>query len=144
LKWQLPSFAVIGALSTVAYLFLYLLLRQTCPAWLANAVSLFACALANTAANRRFTFGITGTQDALRHQLEGLIAFAIGLVLSETALGTVHASVRQPSHLVELATLIGANALSTVVRFLLMRVWIFHPNRSTHRTPAAARSSPPR
>jgi putative flippase GtrA len=133
LRRQLSGFIAVGILSTLAYLVLYLLLRQITPAWLANAVSLFLCAIANTAANRRFTFGITGTKDALRHQLEGLIAFLIGLVVSEAALGIVHSTVRDSGHLVDLATLVGANALSTVVRFVLMRVWIFHPRRGTHR-----------
>ncbi|WP_037573602.1 bifunctional glycosyltransferase family 2/GtrA family protein [Phaeacidiphilus oryzae] len=136
LRRQLPAFVAVGVLSTLAYLVLYLLLRQISPAWLANAVSLFLCAIANTAANRRFTFGITGTKDALRHQLEGLIAFLIGLVVSEAALAVVHASVHRPGRLVDLGTLFGANALSTVVRFLLMRVWIFHPRRSAQRAGA--------
>ncbi|MFC1413851.1 glycosyltransferase [Streptacidiphilus sp. N1-12] len=133
MKWQLSSFAVIGVVSTLAYLALYLILRQLSPAVLANGIALFATAIANTAANRRFTFGVTGTRDALKHQVEGGIAFLIGLVLSTATLALVRVAAPAASHLVELAALVGANALSTVVRFLLLRVWVFHPGRHSGR-----------
>jgi putative flippase GtrA len=140
MRWQLSSFAVIGVISTVAYLALYLILRQLAPAVLANAVALFATAIANTAANRRFTFGVTGTADALKHQVEGGIAFIIGLVLSTATLAVVRVAAPGASHVVELAALVGANALSTVVRFLLMRVWVFNPKRQARRRHAASSS----
>ena len=140
MRWQLSSFAVIGAISTLAYLALYLILRQLAPAVLANAVALFATAIANTAANRRFTFGVTGTADALKHQVEGGIAFIIGLVLSTATLAVVRVAAPGASHVVELAALVGANALSTVVRFLLMRVWVFNPKRQARRRHAAPSS----
>ncbi|MFC1415260.1 glycosyltransferase [Streptacidiphilus cavernicola] len=129
LRWQLSSFAVIGVLSTAAYLALYLILRQLTPAVMANAVALFATAVANTAANRRFTFGVAGSRDALRHQVEGGVAFLIGLVLSTATLALVHAADPGASHLAELGALVGANALATVARFVLMRSWVFRPGR---------------
>ena len=129
MRRQLSSFAVIGVASTLAYLALYLILRQAGPAVLANAVALLITAIANTAANRRFTFGVTGSRDALKHQVEGGIAFLIGLVLSTVTLAVTDAVAPGASHLVELGALVGANALSTVVRFLLMRVWVFNPGR---------------
>jgi putative flippase GtrA len=66
MRRQLPSFAVIGVASTLAYLALYLVLRQLAPAVVANALALFATAIANTAANRRFTFGVTGSSTRSR------------------------------------------------------------------------------
>src|SRR5689334_724761 len=51
---QAAVFAAVGAVSTAAYLVLYLLLRSAAPAQLANVISLLATAVANTAANRRF------------------------------------------------------------------------------------------
>ncbi|MBF9071596.1 bifunctional glycosyltransferase family 2/GtrA family protein [Streptacidiphilus fuscans] len=133
MRWQLSSFAVIGVLSTLAYLVLYLLLRQAAPAELANAVALFVTAIANTAANRRFTFGVTGSRDGLRHQVEGGIAFLIGLVLSTLALALAGAVSPHASHLVELVWLVAANGLSTVVRFVLLRAWVFHPRRAARQ-----------
>src|SRR5437899_10051704 len=48
-----------------------------------------------TAANRRFTFGVTGSRNALRDQVGGLVAFAIGLVLSSGTLAAVHGGVHR-------------------------------------------------
>ena len=129
MRRQLSSFAVIGVASTLAYLALYLVLRQAGPAVVANALALLVTAIANTAANRRFTFGVTGSRDALRHQVEGGIAFLIGLLLSTVTLAVTKIVDPGASHLAELGALVGANALSTVVRFLLMRVWVFNPKR---------------
>lgn len=129
LGWQAVSFAVIGGLCTLAYVLLYLLLRQAVPALLANALALGVTAVFNTAANRRFTFGVTGRQDALRHQLEGGMAFLVGLALTSGAVGALHWLRPGSGHGVELGVLVAANALATLVRFVLLRVWVFNPRR---------------
>ena len=59
--------ALVGAASTIAYLLLFLGLRPLLPALLANAVALGLSAVANTAANRRFTFGRRGADGLLLH-----------------------------------------------------------------------------
>lgn len=130
LGWQLASFAVVGTLSTLAFMLLFLATRQLAPAFWANAFALAVTAVANTAANRRFTFGVTGARDALKHQIEGGIAFLIGLALSSGAIALLPSDASHPT---ELATLVGANALATLIRFLLLRVWVFNPRRSQRR-----------
>ena len=80
-----------GIASTIAYVLLYLLLRGVMSAQAANAASLLVTAVANTAANRRLTFGISGRLHAARHQVKGLIAFGIGLVLTSGALAALPA-----------------------------------------------------
>ncbi|MEU7897696.1 bifunctional glycosyltransferase family 2/GtrA family protein [Nonomuraea sp. NPDC049152] len=127
---QLSSFAVIGVVSTVSYLSLYSLLRLLVPALVANAVALFTTAVANTAANRRFTFGVKGSTGALRHQVEGLVAFFVGLALTTGGLAMVPEGA---PHWAELMAVIVANALATLVRFLLLRVWVFNPKRRNGR-----------
>ncbi|MBT2230515.1 bifunctional glycosyltransferase family 2/GtrA family protein [Nonomuraea sp. NEAU-A123] len=125
---QLPKFAVVGVVSTLAYLLLFSGLRQVIPVLMANAIALLVTAVANTAANRRFTFGVTGSAGAMRQQFEGLIAFLVGLVLTTGSLALLPATV---SHGVELVAVVVANALATLVRFLLLRVWVFNPSRRT-------------
>jgi putative flippase GtrA len=125
---QLPKFAVVGVVSTLAYLLLFSGLRQVIPVLVANAIALLVTAVANTAANRRFTFGVTGSAGAMRQQFEGLIAFLVGLVLTTGGLALLPATV---SHGVELVAVVVANALATLVRFLLLRVWVFNPSRRT-------------
>ncbi|GAA3466726.1 bifunctional glycosyltransferase family 2/GtrA family protein [Nonomuraea roseola] len=127
---QLPSFVVIGIVSTLSYLLLYSLLRLVAPAYAANAVALFVTAVANTAANRRFTFGVKGSAGAIRHQVEGLIAFLVGLALTTGGLALLPSGA---PHWVELVAVIVANGLATLVRFLLLRVWVFNPDRRSSR-----------
>ena len=130
MRRQLPSFVLIGIASTLAYLVLYAILRGSMPTYLANTVALGVTAIANTAANRRFTFGVRGPANALRHQVEGGVAFLIGLALTNGALLVVSAAADHPSPTVELLTLVGANAAATLVRFLLLRAWVFNPRRT--------------
>lgn len=123
---QLPRFAIVGVISTLSYLLLYTLLRGVMPSFAVNAVALLTTAVANTAANRRFTFGVTGSTGALRQQVEGLIAFFVGLALTTGGLALVPSGA---PHGVELFAVVVANALATLVRFLLLRVWVFNPKR---------------
>jgi putative flippase GtrA len=122
---QLASFISIGVLSTVAYVVLYLLLRAVLPALAANAVSLLVTAVANTAANRRVTFGIRGRRNAAGHQVKGLIAFAAGLALTSGALAGLHAISASPGLAWEVIVLVAANLAATILRFLLYRSWVF-------------------
>ena len=79
---QLVGFCVVGVLSTLFYLALYSLFRLGAGAQFANAAALLVSAVANTAANRRLTFGVRGRDRAVRHQAQGLVVFAIGLFTS--------------------------------------------------------------
>ena len=130
LPLQIASFAVVGIASTIAYVLLYLLFRNAMSAQAANVLSLLVTAVANTAANRRLTFGISGRLHAARHQVKGLIAFGIGLVLTSGALAALPA---HTSRGLEVSVLVAANLVATVIRFVLYRTWVFgksRPNKS--------------
>ena len=86
LAWQVPRFAAIGVLSTLAYIVVFLALRGFMGAQAANALSLLLTAVVNTAANRRLTFGVRGRAGAAAHHFRGLIAFGVCLVLTSGAL----------------------------------------------------------
>ncbi|MGW9205807.1 glycosyltransferase [Embleya sp. NPDC055664] len=137
MRAQLPRFAAIGVLSTLAHLLLYVLFRDGLGVLAANALALTVTTIANTAANRRFTFGVRGRAGAWRHQAQGGLAFVVGLGLSSAVLAGLHAAVADPSRRVELAVLVGAGVVATVVRFLLLRVWVFR------RSPGATVSDSP-
>jgi putative flippase GtrA len=125
---QLASFAVVGVVSTLAYLVLFSLLRTGMGAQGANFLALGVTAVANTAANRRFTFGVRGRDRVARHQFEGLLVFALGLALTSGSLAALH-TLTAPGRGLELAVLVAANLAATVLRFLLLRGWVFHPGR---------------
>jgi glycosyltransferase involved in cell wall biosynthesis len=129
LPGQVLRFLGIGVVSLLAYVVLYLLLRTVLSAQAANAVSLFVTAVANTAGNRRITFGIRGRAHAIRHQLEGLIAFGVGLAVTSAALAASHAGAPELSRTDEITVLIGANLLASMVRFALYRSWVFRPRQ---------------
>jgi putative flippase GtrA len=122
---RLARFAAVGAASTIAYVLLYLAMRGTLGAQAANAVSLLATAVANTAVNRRFTFGISGRQHAVRHQWRGLVAFGAGLLLTSGALAVLHALSARPGRAAEVAVLLTATLVATAVRFVLYQSWVF-------------------
>jgi glycosyltransferase involved in cell wall biosynthesis len=130
MRSQVPSFALIGVVSTVAQLVLYALLRPFMPVVPANVVSYFLAAIANTAANRRFTFGVVGRRRAVRHQLEGGVAFLVGLAVSTGGLAAVHALWPYAPRLTELAVLLALNLFAAALRFVLLRAWVFHPRRT--------------
>jgi putative flippase GtrA len=131
---QLVRFAAIGAVSTVAYVVLYALLRGAVGPFAANLGALVVTAVANTAANRRLTFGVRGSTGAAVHHLQGLIVFGLGLALTTGALAALAAWAPGASQGVELLVLVIANGLATVLRFVAFRSWIFR----RHRTPETA------
>jgi putative flippase GtrA len=140
---QLAVFAVIGGLSTLAYLLLFVLLRGIGTAQEANFGGLLITAFGNTAANRCLTFGVRGRAGTARAQAQGLLVFAVGLTLTSGALVLLHAVAPAAPQLVEVGVLIGATALATVARFVLFRGWVFRSERPSGDAscPAALRSS---
>ncbi|MEU7713049.1 dolichyl-phosphate beta-glucosyltransferase [Micromonospora chalcea] len=122
---QLVRFAAVGVASTLAYLLLFLLARGPLGAQPANLLALLLTAVANTAANRRLTFGVSGRRHAGRHHLQGLLAFALGLALTSGSLATLHATTT-PARLLELTVLVVANLAATALRFLLLRLAMHH------------------
>ncbi|MEU7843793.1 glycosyltransferase [Micromonospora sp. NPDC049114] len=123
---QLTRFAAVGVASTLAYLLLFVATRGALGAQPANLLALLVTAVANTAANRRLTFGITGSRHVGRHHAQGLLAFALGLALTSGALAVLHAFVAVPARPVELAVLVAANLAATVLRFVLLRLGMHH------------------
>lgn len=128
---QLLWFTGIGAGSTVGYGMTYLLLRHLLNAEAANAIARFLIAVANTAANRRFTFCVRGRARAGRHQLQGLFVFCIGLAVTTAALAGLHAVMSRPAHSTEVIVLLAASGVATALKFTLFRVWIFGAVRRT-------------
>ncbi|WP_193048272.1 bifunctional glycosyltransferase family 2/GtrA family protein [Mycolicibacterium baixiangningiae] len=123
-------FGAVGVVSTLAYLVLFVLTRDWLGAQAANLIALGVTAIGNTAANRRFTFGVTGRQGVGRHHLEGLIVFAIALGITSGSLALLHSIAAEPHRFVELGVLVAANLAATVMRFVLLRGWVFHPRRT--------------
>jgi putative flippase GtrA len=126
---QVVRFGAVGVLSTAAYALLYLLFSAVMTGLVANFLALLVTAVANTAANRRFTFGVRGRSRAVTHQFQGLIVFGIAWLITSGSLLELHAINPSATSKVELIVLTFANLLATVLRFVLFRVWVFRSHR---------------
>ena len=118
---QLVRFAIVGIVSTLAYALLYLVLHAAMGAQAANLVALLLTAIANTTANRVFTFGVRGRSGATRQQVHGLLVFAFGLAITSGSLLALHRFDPTVSKEFELSVLVVANLVATSVRFVALR-----------------------
>jgi putative flippase GtrA len=123
---QLVRFAAVGVVSTVTHLGLFAAFRAGLEsAQTANLAALLLATLANTAMNRRWTFAVRGSARVGRHHLQSLCIFAVTWLMTATALGALHLLNATPDTWLETATIGGATAASTLIRFVAMRAWIF-------------------
>jgi glycosyltransferase involved in cell wall biosynthesis len=121
----LPRFLAIGVACTLAYALLYLALRGWLGASGANALALAITAIANTQANRRFSFRVRGRAGLLRQHAAGALVYLLALGLTDGALRLLGALDRHPGRLLEVVVLVAASAVATVTRYVALRTWVF-------------------
>jgi putative flippase GtrA len=113
LAGQVGRFAVIGALSTVLHLGLFaLLVRAGMGSQLANGSALVIATIANTAANRAWTFGVTGRERMVAHHGQALMVFGITYAATTLALAIQHWIAPDAGTLAQTAVVAVANVLS--------------------------------
>jgi glycosyltransferase involved in cell wall biosynthesis len=132
-------FLAIGAVSTIAYAMLYLALRGGLGADAANAVALAITAVANTQANRRFTFRIRGRRGLVRQHAGGAAVYLIALGLTAGALDVLQRLDRHSPAWLEVLVLVVASTVATVTRYVALRTLVF---ARTQRAPVGVRSAP--
>lgn len=135
----IARFMAVGVLSTLAYALLFVALRPALGAPGANAAALALTAVANTAANRRFTFDVRGREGIIGHHVRGALVFVLTLALTNGALAILHGLDAAPARGVELAVLIAASLTATITRYIAMRTWVF--TRITAALPRRRRAS---
>ena len=94
--------------------------------------------MANTQANRRFTFQIRGRAGLLRQHAAGAVVYLIALGLTAGALDVLTALHPHPSRLLEVAVLVAATTVATVTRYVALRSWVFARRR---RAPGMVRAA---
>lgn len=118
------SFAVVGVISTGAFVALYALGRTLMGPMAANFAALSLTMLFNFAANRKYTF--QATHGPIHVQaLQYLAVYLLGLGASSAVLHLGLQVVQEPARPVETLIAVGAGAVATVIRFLLLSVWVF-------------------
>ena len=120
---------MIGVASTIAYAILYLLLRGPLGADGANALALALTAVANTQANRRFTFQIRGRAGLLRQHAAGARGLPDRARPDRRGAGRPHRARAHPGRLLEVAVLVAATTVATVTRYMALRSWVFARRR---------------
>jgi putative flippase GtrA len=125
LATPVARFLVIGVLATLAYVALFLALRGPLGAGWANALALAMTAVANTQANRHFTFGLRGRAGLARQHAAGALVYVLALGLTAGALDLLHDLAAHPSRWLEAAVLVAASATATACRYVALRTWVF-------------------
>ena len=129
----IARFLLIGVFSTVAYALLYLLLRGWMAPGGANALALACTAVANTQANRRYTFGVRGRERLVSQHAGGALVFVLALALTDGALRLLQAIDPRPGRAIEVIALVLAGAVATVTRYVALRTWVFARSRNRPR-----------
>jgi putative flippase GtrA len=133
---EMGRFVRVGAVSTLAYLVLFVLLEPLLGPFGANVVALAACTAANTVVHRRFTFAGRGPASRRTEVLGTASVLATSLVLTTLALAAAGA-LRPGSTVVQLVALVAATAVAAAVRFVLLRAWVFHARPERRTVPGA-------
>src|SRR6478752_2877227 len=121
---QLVRYGVVGVLGTAVSALLYLVFRTWWDAVPANVAALVLSTVASTEANRRFTFpGMAADRRREYVQNAGTVAFYA--VYSSAVLLVLGAVVTDPTALQESSTVAMASVLGGVVRFVVLRNWVF-------------------
>ena len=138
---DLLRFAGVGVTSTVAYVALFAALAPTLGSFVANVVAIGACSLGSTAAHR----GMTGAtrRGPARWQPPGTAAALLGVSLACT---TAALAATRAAGLTSLAPQVCAVALANlaaaVVRFGILRTWVFRPAFGSHLAAAGGAAVP--
>ena len=122
---QILRFALVGVGSTLLFSGLFWLFRGFAGPQVASVSALLLATMANTAVNRRFTFGLHGRRHAMRHQLQGLAILGLALLLTSGSLALLHVFAPTVSRGTEVVVLTAANLVATLLRFALFRGWVF-------------------
>ncbi|HUY67146.1 MAG TPA: dolichyl-phosphate beta-glucosyltransferase [Acidimicrobiales bacterium] len=128
---DLVRFAGVGATSTVAYVVLFAALAPALGVFVANAVAIGICSLGNTATHR----GMAGTarHGLGRWQRSGTAAalLAVSLAFTTAALAATRAT-GLTSLVPQVCAVALANVAAAVVRFGILRTWVFRPAFGSH------------
>jgi putative flippase GtrA len=123
---EILRFAGAGVVNTVAYATLFAVLEPGLGCYRANTAALALCTLGNTAAHR----GMAGSE---RHGLDRRERLAVSAGLLGVSLVTTTAALAVTTSLgfdtlpSELVAVTSASALAAILRFGILRTWVFRP-----------------
>jgi putative flippase GtrA len=128
---ELLRFAGVGAVSTVAYAGMFAALEPGLGSYLANGVAIGLCSLGNTAAHRGMSGSARHGLDRTHRMVTATALLGVSLAFTTGALAATRA-VGLTSLFPELCAVSVANVGAAVIRFGILRTWVFRPEFGTH------------
>src|SRR5699024_12813661 len=104
---------------------MFLIAVQVFSPTVAYSAALLITPVINTAANRTHAFGVRAPHHRFVSQAKGLAAFALCFAFPSAGLSLASGFTGEWASIATLAVLTAANLAATVVRFVLMRTWVF-------------------
>ena len=134
---QLVSFCGVGTAATALQAALYLPLRSELGPLSANLVAMVISTVVSIEGNRRLTFGRHAHRGLTRQYAGSVAVFLVGLALGSLLLGLLGRCVPAAGTGVELAVLIGTDAVVGLAKFAALRSWVFPADRPARVTTGA-------
>lgn len=125
---QVMRYGTVGGVCTAVFSALYLVLAGPLGTTVANTVAMIVSAVLNTALNRRHTFRATRQGRAVQHHAQGTVIMVLNWLLSTGSLWGLRILAPAAAHIVELIVLTCANLGGTLMRFILLKMWVFRPS----------------
>ncbi len=129
----LARYTSVGIVSTIAYLVLFFILRNTLGMFAANVVAAAATSIGNTLAHVLFTFRTKQAGQARRAVTVGALSFAVGIGLTSTALAAAFL-MGSTSPTAEALAIVGGIVAASCVRFVLLREVVFRNHIRAERS----------
>lgn len=117
---QTVTYVLIGIVSTLISLGVFLALRYEIGAIWANFVAFTVTALGNNWANRRWTFRRRSDEDRPWRYATSFAVYVVSLLVTTLALASV-----EGSSSLELLMLLVTWAIAAVLRFVVLRAWVY-------------------
>jgi putative flippase GtrA len=123
---ELLRFAGVGVFSTLAYIGAFAALWPLVGGFVANTVSVLCCGMANAAVHRRLAWRAASERGRKQRGLQtvALLGLSLAVTMGALAVATAIDTGSLPAALVAVTL---ANGLAAMVRFWLLRTWVFKP-----------------
>lgn len=124
---QVSRFAAMGLASSILQAGIYLIVRIFASASISAAISLVLSTMANTAMNRAVTFDVKQSRGTLPSQAQGVLLLGITWGFQQAGLALIEPLALSTN--LEAVAVVLCGMLGGVLRFTLMRIWMFAPQR---------------
>ncbi|MPZ74021.1 MAG: hypothetical protein GEU74_12460 [Nitriliruptorales bacterium] len=129
LQYEFARFLFVGGLATVLYFVLFNTFRLFMGPFVSNAIAVVISILLGWYGNRRYTFRVRTPGFGLRSLVEFTTVVVVTLAGSTLALDLLFRTMHDPGILAENLALAAATAGTAALRYVILRAWVFHPDR---------------